>query len=402
MSERNDDRLPGDLKAAYGRELPGAEFEDNVLAKIEEGAGGEHEFAVPAMRGWRWWPLAVAAAVVLLLFGAYQVIDRDQVEEDLCRLPFVAAAPAETELQTIIVNLSVSGETTVKGENLDDRKLREYLLQRAKECRADPEHPREPVVLIRAEKDTEWKQVQRIMQLCASAELKIHKIQFASKIVEAPEPAPAPAEESDEPFSGPGTPEVPPAPAKPLSDEPFVSPVKVQGHLIRLARTWRETKTTVHLDDRILGSGKEGFAALERALSGTKLKSAQLEAYPHVPHAEVVRAIDALMKVGIRDIRFVGVPPPEQRPPVSDSMEPFSVHLEVRGGKLFLGFGAGGATKEFEPGLAELSKALQSWPANQAKPRVFLTGAVYLDRKFGDRVIAVLKKHGFSKITMIE
>ena len=68
------------------------------------------------------------------------------------------------------------------------------------------------------------------------------------------------------------------------------------------------------LADMDLGVGEVGFQALDylaRQLSlDEPIVLGEIDASANVPHREVVRAIDALLSVGVKDITFVGAPPP--------------------------------------------------------------------------------------------
>ncbi|MHC4862389.1 MAG: hypothetical protein ACYTDY_20135, partial [Planctomycetota bacterium] len=63
-----DDDLGRDLEAAYGRDLPGEEFDDRVMEAVEEG-GGEHVLSAAPVRSRRVVSAAalVAASLVFLL-----------------------------------------------------------------------------------------------------------------------------------------------------------------------------------------------------------------------------------------------------------------------------------------------------------------------------------------------
>jgi hypothetical protein len=141
-----DDRLANELRQAYSRDLPGGEFDDAVMERALADSGGEHEIAVEAPCGRRWWPLAVAAAVVLLFVGAWQLSGpAPQDAPPFCPRPTLAAPGNER----IVVAIDAEGQTSVGKTVLTAEQLKHYLTLRAKECRADGED--EPYVHIEGE-----------------------------------------------------------------------------------------------------------------------------------------------------------------------------------------------------------------------------------------------------------
>jgi biopolymer transport protein ExbD len=160
-----------------------------------------------------------------------------------------------------------------------------------------------------------------------------------------------------------------------------------------------ETATVLFLDGSELGRGEEGFAALAGKLRHTTLKAGEIEAHPLVPHQEVIRAIDALMKVGIEKITFVGVPPPAKQEP----RLALQVHLQSvkEHTVLVLHSGGGRTVLDLEEGLVALDAAISKLVEAGTKPAGLLEAPVYVDQDAVTRVLAVFRKHGIEDVTII-
>ena len=88
--------------------------------------------------------------------------------------------------------------------------------------------------------------------------------------------------------------------------------------VVELKRRKREKITRVKLLDQEIGSGGPGFVILDQrikqiALSNKELPG-ELNAWPWVPHRDVIRAIDAFMKAQVTDLTFIGAPPQGKGP----------------------------------------------------------------------------------------
>lgn len=85
---------------------------------------------------------------------------------------------------------------------------------------------------------------------------------------------------------------------------------------VELKRTREETQTRVKLLDAQIGVDDEGFRLLDERIRtihsspGNEDTPGEIHAWAWVPHEHVIRAIDAFMHAGIKDITFVGAPPP--------------------------------------------------------------------------------------------
>jgi biopolymer transport protein ExbD len=83
---------------------------------------------------------------------------------------------------------------------------------------------------------------------------------------------------------------------------------------VTLKRTKTETQTRVVLMDRPIGVDDQGFLALDQQIAAIakndKEIPGEINAWPEVPHQDVIRTIDAFMKAEVTDITFVGTAPP--------------------------------------------------------------------------------------------
>jgi biopolymer transport protein ExbD len=85
---------------------------------------------------------------------------------------------------------------------------------------------------------------------------------------------------------------------------------------VELKRTKEENVTRVKLLDNQIGVDDQGFTLLDQQIQnihrspGNEDLPGEIHAWAWVPHAHVIKAIDAFMKAGITDITFIGAPPP--------------------------------------------------------------------------------------------
>ncbi len=96
-------------------------------------------------------------------------------------------------------------------------------------------------------------------------------------------------------------------------------PVKIDDDLkisVMLKRQKGELGTRVKLLDAEIGQDAPAFEVLDERLRTIRSDPrnqdmpGEINAMPEVPHADVVRCIDAFMKAGINNIEFVGTAPP--------------------------------------------------------------------------------------------
>jgi biopolymer transport protein ExbD len=83
---------------------------------------------------------------------------------------------------------------------------------------------------------------------------------------------------------------------------------------VELKRKRTERITRVKLLDQEIGSGMEGLALLKTRIKAIANANDELpgeiNAWAWVPHRDVVQAIDAFMLAEVKDLTFVGAPPP--------------------------------------------------------------------------------------------
>ena len=91
----------------------------------------------------------------------------------------------------------------------------------------------------------------------------------------------------------------------------MAGPLKLE---VRLYRGKEGGPTSVKLAGMDMGTGETGFRALDhmawQVARDEKVVLGEINAGANVRHREVVRAIDALLAVGVEDITFIGAPPP--------------------------------------------------------------------------------------------
>jgi biopolymer transport protein ExbD len=79
---------------------------------------------------------------------------------------------------------------------------------------------------------------------------------------------------------------------------------------VTLKRTKNESQTRVVLMDTPIGNDAQGFKNLDSQIasiaSNDKEIPGEINAWPYVPHQDVIRTIDAFMKAHVTDITFVG------------------------------------------------------------------------------------------------
>lgn len=84
---------------------------------------------------------------------------------------------------------------------------------------------------------------------------------------------------------------------------------------VELKRTKQEKVTRVKLLDSEIGVDEQGFQLLNQQIAqihrspGNEDLPGEIHAWAWVPHADVIKAIDAFMAADITDITFIGAPP---------------------------------------------------------------------------------------------
>ena len=124
------------------------------------------------------------------------VIDMTQKELEQLVLPWSQSAvedKGDEEERRVIINISKKYKDEwpknseiklmVKGDEYDLNTLKDLMFKHA-ETKRDMNHPMKPseiFALIRCDQDIRWREVQWVMQACADPEVRIYKLQFATK-----------------------------------------------------------------------------------------------------------------------------------------------------------------------------------------------------------------------------
>jgi len=89
----------------------------------------------------------------------------------------------------------------------------------------------------------------------------------------------------------------------------FVVPVKPKIDVV-LHRKQDEPQTRVKLLDTMIGRGDLGFRTLASRVAAIHARNAELpgfiDATGYVPHGDVIRALDAFQKAGVKNVEFKG------------------------------------------------------------------------------------------------
>lgn len=120
----------------------------------------------------------------------------DMAQQDLAELELPVAETAqkdETEEGRMIVNIYPDGQIEIKRRQyptLDDAGaagvLRTYLSNEVAKGLKDEQGLSERALLIRADKTTKFKEVQKVMRICGENGIKIYKVQLAAAQNEQP------------------------------------------------------------------------------------------------------------------------------------------------------------------------------------------------------------------------
>jgi biopolymer transport protein ExbD len=109
------------------------------------------------------------------------VTEMSQADLEMLELPEASQAREdEPKSGRIVVNITKEGDIRIHGRNHTEAQLRNYLEREAdKERSSDGYCSRE--LLIRADKDAEFKYVQHVMQECVSRRVKVWRLLVAAK-----------------------------------------------------------------------------------------------------------------------------------------------------------------------------------------------------------------------------
>ncbi|MHC4471511.1 MAG: hypothetical protein ACYS99_11165 [Planctomycetota bacterium] len=310
-----DDDLGRDLEAAYGRDLPGEEFDDRVMEAVEEG-GGEHVLSAAPVRSRRVVSAAALVAASLVFLLGYGVgggfLERPAAPPGEGEGSFAAGGP-EVELpvattagpmeRPLEITITADERVHAGGKWVGFRELKSFLIESVRDTHIGlPPRPSSRSAILRADRRVRWRMVQWVMQACADPEVRLWKIHWAA----------APEEGSDALRVV--------AAFLPLdrglkSDAPFAEPAKEKPKItVTLRRPQFQRETTVKLLLTEIGMGDTGFKELTRRIEQIRAADhrlpGEIDGGERVPFEEVVRALDAFRLVGVEKVSFVGAPPP--------------------------------------------------------------------------------------------
>jgi biopolymer transport protein ExbD len=127
--------------------------------------------------------------VVFLMIIFFMIVS-DMTQQDLAEIKLPLAEQAvddKTEEGRMIVNIYKTGEIEIKKQpypTLDDSQaataLRSYLASEVSKGKKDAQGLSERALLIRADKETKFKEVQKVMRICGENGILIYKVQLAA------------------------------------------------------------------------------------------------------------------------------------------------------------------------------------------------------------------------------
>lgn len=140
--------------------------------------------------------------VVFLLIIFFMIItDLSQQELEELELPLAIKAQEDKpdpNAQRPILNVLQDGSIVVRRDtlfdpaegNVDRSRVQVYLQSMADRMERDEDNlPKDPI-LIRADEFTPFREVQKIMQMCADKNIRIWKLELAVKVPSKDQPAP--------------------------------------------------------------------------------------------------------------------------------------------------------------------------------------------------------------------
>lgn len=127
--------------------------------------------------------------IVFQLIIFFMIVS-DMSQQDLAELTLPKADMAiddETEPGRMIVNILTNGEIEIKRnrygtlDNKDaENALRAYLLTEVQKGERDEDNLSERSLLVRADKQTQFKEVQKVMRICGETGIQIYKVHLAA------------------------------------------------------------------------------------------------------------------------------------------------------------------------------------------------------------------------------
>lgn len=210
------------------------------------------------------------------------------------RLPVARTAEPLGDEDYIRVALGAEREVFAGGQRMSWPVLTEYLQEHAEEKRELDENrrPSARAVLLSADREAWWRDVQWTLEACADKGVRIYRVYLAVLDADG-EPAVLPVI---------------------LPKDPTVPREEVATLMVELRHVDDEAGTRIKLLDSILRPGDRGFAELDREI-GQILENfpglpASLDGRADIPVVDAVRTLDAFRRHGITEITFLGAPPP--------------------------------------------------------------------------------------------
>jgi len=212
------------------------------------------------------------------------------------RLPVARTAEPLGDEDYIRVALGAEREVFAGGQRMSWPVLTEYLQEHAEDAREldVKTTPSRRAVLLSADREAWWRDVQWLLQACADKSVRIYRVYLAVKDADG-DPAVLPVI---------------------LPKDPTVPREEVPTLNVELRHMDDEAETRIKLLDSILRPGDRGrgFAELDwrigRILENNVGLPASLDCRADIPVVDAVRTLDIFRGHGITEITFLGAPPP--------------------------------------------------------------------------------------------
>jgi hypothetical protein len=331
--EPHDDGLEKDLKAAYGRDLPGEDFSRGVMGQIDGQGERVQEISASPPRRRRGLLIAaqLAAAAVLAFVIFLLVSDETPESARVAEEPPEADPPLEwilDEIDEIVDPAYAPLETIINAGPLPDLFAPRVTLERGKGDQATTIRVRSGVKsdVYKDGEKTQWtvlwtedlgqgKEALTKLTTGLKTKWKDWKAPVTVRVVGA-----VPASEVESALAALNKAgmkrvkleaEPAPEPVDPKSRRVDIPEPPKPRLFVNLVRKKDDEATLVRVLGKDLGRGEAGFKALAKRLGElrkTHAGPATLEASPIVPRKDIVRTLDAMLERGWQEIKFVGVP----------------------------------------------------------------------------------------------
>ena len=126
--------------------------------------------------------------VVFLLITFFMVVSEITRQDDIedIKLPLVMAAIPDDnpDPDRLVINVLKNGDTVIGGRTVDDQELFGYILAEARSTR-DSSGVSKRLILIKADENTPFQYIRRIMMMCTDQKVKIWRMSFGTEPIEA-------------------------------------------------------------------------------------------------------------------------------------------------------------------------------------------------------------------------